>query len=323
MSGFLTEIPVHPPKALIPAVGTLETSPPAWAWRMLGSAAARAVPARMEGLSIQIIDADHFSLLTVRMIDAAALSAVDLERRTAQAYAAIAGLLETRRARHPLRFWNHIPDIHCVMEDGRSRYMVFNAGRFNAYAAWFGGPERFACRLPTASAVGHGGDDLVIHLLAGMNPGVAVDNPRQIPPYRYSKRFGPRPPCFARATILPESSRNSRLILIGGTASVLGEESVHPGDVRNQTHETLKNVAALIRLAVGTDDESLLQLEEKHPAWLRHCRSLRIYYKHRKLAPEIVAMVKHWLPCNEEIELMEADICRPELLVEMEGVAEI
>ena len=68
-------------------------------------------------------------------------------------------------------------------------------------------------------------------------------NPRQIAPYRYSKRFGPLPPCFARATVLPAEAGTARKILVGGTASIRGEESIYLDDIRLQTSETFHNLA--------------------------------------------------------------------------------
>ena len=38
------------------------------------------------------------------------------------------------------------------------------------------------------------------HQTQNSAPGVAIENPRQTPSYHYSRRYGPRPPCFARAT---------------------------------------------------------------------------------------------------------------------------
>ncbi|MEI4872760.1 hypothetical protein Q8G47_28955, partial [Klebsiella pneumoniae] len=38
-------------------------------------------------------------------------------------------------------------------------------------------------------------------------------------------------------------------LFISGTASIVGHETVHLGDVRAQTHETLRNLAAVIAAA--------------------------------------------------------------------------
>ena len=128
------------------------------------------------------------------------------------------------------------------MVDGLDRYMVFNAGRHDAYS-----DQRGA--LGTASAVGIKGSDLSIHCLALEEPGTPVENPRQTPAWQYSARYGPLPPCFSRATIVDLAGR--RTLLIGGTASVVGEDSRHAGQFDAQVEETLLNLEALIRTADG------------------------------------------------------------------------
>ena len=179
-----------------------------------------------------------------------------------------------------MRFWNHIPHIRRTNDDGLDRYMVFNAGRFAACSKWFGGPAAFDRLLPTASAVGHDGADLVVHALAGNDPGIAVESPRQVPSYRYSRRFGPRPPCFARATVLNGS-----------------------GDGR-----------AFILVAVPADGNFEA---------LRRFRDLRVYFVRERDRATVVGMVAAALPHLRNVEYVRADLCRPDLLVEIEGTAGI
>src|SRR5258708_4104731 len=114
--------------------------------------------------------ADHFVLLTERVADAAQLPADEFERRTFQAYGALADRLAQSPLHHPVRFWNHVPFITDPADGGRDNYrdnyMVFNAGRFRAFADWLGGTARFERDVATASAIGHWGRDLVVHCLA-------------------------------------------------------------------------------------------------------------------------------------------------------------
>jgi chorismate lyase/3-hydroxybenzoate synthase len=185
--------------------------------------------------------------------------------------------------------------------DGLDRYMVFNAGRYAALSEWFGGDQAFDTRVASASGVGHQGCDLVIHCLASDRPGRAVDNPRQTAPYRYSRKYGPLPPCFARATRI--ESNGKPLVLVGGTASIIGEESVHLGDLPRQTEETLANLATL--------------------APLSGYRELRVYYPDPERLDELRGLLDGAFPRAERIEWVRADLCRSELLVEIEGIAGI
>jgi hypothetical protein len=253
----------------------------------------------------------EFYLLAVHKHRAASLDPQAFEACTRDAYNTIAARLRDGGGRvwHPVRFWNYIPDIHRPCGDGRDRYMCFNAGRFAACNDWLGGPDNFDRLLATGSGVGHAGDDLVIHALAACVPGTAVENPRQIPAYRYSRRFGPKPPCFARATVVREPGRNP-LLLVGGTASIRGEESVHVGDLRGQTLETFDNLASLVRSASGDDG-------------LNAFRELRVYHFREADRDAIAKLVDKAFPSLGRVEYFRADLCRPELCVEIEGVAEL
>src|SRR5205085_392989 len=136
--------------------------------------------------SVQVQETDAFSLISICLSGARRLSASAFEERTAEIYQTIERELGRTAAPHPIRLWNHLPDIHAPSGNGFDRYMSFNAGRFRAYSQWLGGAGAFDRTVPSASAVGHGGDELVVHALGARRPGLAVANPRQIAPYHYS-----------------------------------------------------------------------------------------------------------------------------------------
>jgi len=283
---------------------------------LLGREARRSrdlVPAE-EGVSLDVLHGPGCSLASVRIREARALGRLAFQGATARAYHLLAAAL---RGRHPVRLWNHIPGIHEPMGAGQDRYRVFNAGRFEALSEWFGGQETFDTRVASASGVGHGGNDLVIHCLASVQPGRAVHNPRQVAPYRYSRKYGPLPPCFARATVLQSASGPSRL-LVGGTASIVGEESVHLNDLAGQTRETLMNLAVLVHAAAGEPAERI-----DDPTVALSCyRDVRIYYPDPARLQELGDLLASAFLDADSIEWIHANLCRPELLVEIEGVAE-
>jgi chorismate lyase/3-hydroxybenzoate synthase len=152
-------------------------------------------------------------------------------------------------------------------------------------------------------------------LLATDAAGAAVNNPRQVAPYHYSQRFGPLPPCFARATRVASSG----LLLVGGTASVRGEDSVHIDDLVSQCRETYVNLAALVSAAVGKK----LTPSVKLPRLLSAFRDLRVYHSDRVHAREIEQSVRTSFPNLGRLEMLHADLCRAELLVEIEGIADL
>jgi chorismate lyase/3-hydroxybenzoate synthase len=211
------------------------------------------------------------------------------------------------------------------MGDGRDRYMVFNAGRFAAFCHWFGSAAVFNRTVPTASAVGVVDGALVIHGLATRHPGRPIENPRQVPAYSYSTRYGPLPPCFARATVVPmadgldadvaAAERGSARLLVGGTASIVGEDSRHQRDARQQTLETFANLAHLLAAASGTAGE----VDEA--ARLDAFTDARVYIVRESDAAIVRPLVLARLAGSARVEFAQADLCRRELLVEIEGLA--
>ena len=268
------------------AVGVLNPEqPPAWAARLVEQNAGR------------------LQLCTASIAAATALHTEALADAVATAYRSIARDL-TRQGRFPIRIWNFVPDIQAPMSCG-DRYMAFNRGRFAAYAEWFEQAGTFSTAMPTASGVGVGGHTLWIHVLSAETPGVAVENPRQIPAYRYSERYGLRPPCFARATQFED------LLLIGGTASIIGEDSQHIGDVASQSRETFLNLAALISAAS----------DRPRPDPLRRILDLRVHVAKSSDARVVASVVEEFAPDCCDVEFVEAQLCRSDLLVEIEGRA--
>lgn len=275
--------------------------PPRWVDELLGSSAPG--DARNGGVDVRMSGAAAHA--TTRIRDAVHLDADTLREKVASAYRGIIASLE-RIDRHPARFWNFIPDIGAPMVDGLDRYMVFNAGRHDAYGEHSGAQG-------TASAVGIKGSDLSIHCLALEEPGTPIENPRQTPAWQYSERYGPLPPCFSRATSVYLAGR--RTLLIGGTASVVGEDSRHAGEFDAQVEETLLNLEALIRTADGNSTDG--------SAALHRLVDLRVYVTSASHAERVRAVLVGRCPRARTIAVALAQVCRPELLVEVEGIAEL
>lgn len=286
------------PTTLTSTVLPLQPEPPFWVNDLLPASSAERIEGRWP---IDVVHRSTLARVSTRIPQARNLEPATLSASVREAYAAIGGLLSAVE-RHPVRFWNFVPEI-----GGRfgalDRYMVFNQGRFEALAL----SERLSGRTwspSTSSAVGIAGDDLVIECLASSTPGIPVENPRQISSWQYSSRFGPRPPCFARATIAAIGGK--RWLLIGGTASIVGEESLHQQDGEAQLLETFTNLEALIGTATGRPSLALMT-------------DARIYIAHLEHATAAEAAIRSRLTAAGRIEPVIATICRPELLVEVEG----
>jgi len=303
-----------------PVPQDMSVKPPRWVAGLLGQAE---IELHSHDDSL-LIDAADVSLAMARVEDALTLDGVGLQSRVVRAYQSIAARLVPIEARHPVRFWNFIPQLNQPMGDGRDRYMAFNAGRHAAFTEWFGDQWVTASMVPTASGVGHFGSDLFIWCLASRRHGRAVENPQQYPSCCYSPRYGPLPPCFARATMidLPHVAMSGRnILLVGGTASIRGENTVGPASLRRQTLITLQNLGLVVKAASLDSRTGDVMVNGDLRRWLACYRHLRVYFSRTQDQPTLAKLIESRLSPVQEIEWIHAPLCRPELLVEIEGVA--
>jgi enamine deaminase RidA (YjgF/YER057c/UK114 family) len=142
---------------------------------------------------------------------------------------------------------------------------------------------------------------------------VPLENPRQVSAHDYPDHYSPKSPKFARAMAL--SCGTYATIFISGTASITDSETRHVGQAAAQTEETLDNIQALISEenlcghglpGLGTALESL--------------GLVRVYIKRQEDYAKVRAVCEKRLGELPTIYAM-ADVCRPELLVEIEGIA--
>ena len=196
---------------------------PSWVVERVASAQPLMSPPPLdqpEHIHARIRTGDDAALVSVRLPGARALSAPVLRERVVRAYDVLRDV-SRQAALHPVRIWNFIPGITEPLDNALDRYMAFNLGRHDMVQRWFGSRFWTDGLLPTASGVGHRGDDLAIHALMLLDPPRAIENPRQRPAYHYSSRYGPLPPCFVRASAI--RTPQGEALLIGGTASIRGE----------------------------------------------------------------------------------------------------
>lgn len=223
----------------------------------------------------------------------------DLAQLTRGAYE---GLFAALAGQHPYRLHNYVPAI--LRHEGQTeRYRLFNAGRDRAFQAR-ALPVQAA---PAACALGAGdGAPLLVYGLAGSEPGLPLENPQQVSAYRYPSDYGPRSPIFARATL--GRGPAAGWLFLSGTSAIRGHRTLHAGDVSRQLGLAIDNVAIL--------------LEEAREAGARPLADrmrLRIYLKHAEDLGAAQAIVADRLPEVPPPHYLAAEICRPDLLVELEG----
>jgi len=207
---------------------------------------------------------------------------------------------------HLLRMWNYFPHIN-LESDGLERYQRFCAGRHQALAEDL---CDFPLTLPAGTAVGTMSGPLKIHFLAARQPGIHVENPRQVSAYEYPSVYGPRSPSFARASL--RHSVSGSHLLIAGTASVVGHASVHVGDPYKQTLEIIHNLNALL-----THTEQLHGITRGQ--WYGQAL-FKIYIRHPEHFATIRDILKEQLPSHTQVLYLQGEMCRSELLLEVEGI---
>ena len=115
--------------------------------------------------------------------------------------------------------------------------------------------------------------------------------------------------CTVSRRIAAAGLWRSERLLIGGTASVRGEDSRHIGDLDSQLIETETNLRALAAQVTGNADE-----------WDGHFAHLRVYHRREADGLAVRSFVDERLPASRAAEYFCVDICRGELLTEIEGV---
>jgi chorismate lyase / 3-hydroxybenzoate synthase len=223
-----------------------------------------------------------------------------LETLAARAYTAIFDFTERQDYPYLWRVWHYFPQINDP-EQGLERYRSFNVGRHEAFVASGRGVTEDS--VPAASALGSNSGPLVIYFLAGKQPGKPIENPRQVRAYHYPSQFGPRSPSFARAMLV--TLGRQQCFIISGTASVVGYETLHTGDVQAQTQETLRNIQALLQqMPAATGAGKML---------------LKVYLRNAEDLPQVREQVQgEFAKCRAVY--LQSNICRSDLLIEIEGI---
>ena len=223
---------------------------------------------------------------------------------SAHAYAALVAFWRDSDYPHLLRIWNYF-DAITLVEGDSERYRQFCVGRVQGLG------DVDTRTLPAATAIGSrdGRRVLQVYWLAAREPGLPLENPRQVSAYRYPREYGPQSPTFARA-LLPPSPRVP--LLLSGTASIVGHASQHADSLRAQLDETLTNLDSLLGAA-----------RERAPTLSPHLDGtsrLKVYVRDATDADAVAAQLEARLGTRVPWLMLHADVCRRELLVEIEGM---
>ena len=217
------------------------------------------------------------------------------------AYSLVREWIAASRTPHVLRMWNYLDAINSGSGDAE-RYRQFCRGRADGMA------RVFEHGFPAATAIGvrNGRRMLQVYWLAARVRGAVLENPRQMSAWRYPREHGPSAPTFARAMRAPTHSPQ---LYISGTAAIVGHVSHHHDDLPAQLDETLTNFASLLE-AAGVPAR----------AHFGSHSVLKGYVRNDADAGAVVARLRERLPASTPVLLLHGDICRRELLIEIDGI---
>ncbi len=217
-----------------------------------------------------------------------------------------------------VRQWNYIGKI-LEVKNGLQNYQVFNEVRSEYY-----GKYRTVAGYPAATGVGMKFGGVFLDFCAVKADGKvkieAINNPNQLNAYEYgqnvlkgsSGKGKPikHPPQFERAVLMANGS--NRNLFISGTASIIGQETIGKGDIREQTIVTIENIKKL------TDIERINQILGESDSSLGRYSLLRIYIKNQEDFETVKSICSEHFPMTPA-SYIESDICRDDLLTEIEG----
>ena len=222
-------------------------------------------------------------------------------------YEQLLAFIQANGYEHVVKAWNYLSDINEGLGD-RERYKQFCLGRGEVLDdIW---RQDY---LPAGTGVGGGaGTGLRVTMLASRVMPQIIENPRQISAFHYPRQYGPKSPSFSRAVLIGD--KGEKLLFISGTAAIVGHDSLHAASVEAQVEETLRNWTSLFD-AVETlgDQRPTLSDEGWYRVYLRRPGDMDVVRDRLEAAG---------LPLHRTL-FLRADICRSELLFEMDGVIAI
>jgi enamine deaminase RidA (YjgF/YER057c/UK114 family) len=222
-----------------------------------------------------------------------------------------------------IRQWNYIENITNYTDqiDGKSQhYQIFNDIRSQYYQN-----SNFVTGYPAATGIGTNSGGVVIDFIALKgNENILISpikSPVQTDAHKYShevlapnimhSNLRETTPKFERAKLI--SSGKNTTVFVSGTAAIKGENTIPDSDVTVQTKVTFENIEKL------TSDQNLSIHGLILPYKEKSLSLIRVYVKYET---DIVAVQKICESSYKNIPciIVQSDICRDNLLVEVEAV---
>lgn len=267
------------------------------------------------GVCYGIIESSEESLLFIEGIAASDFSQ-SVKLQSQEVFSRLDGILSAYgfAVDDIVRQWNYIGSIVGCRE-GKQNYQEFNDARTIYYSrgSWQRG-------YPAATGIGAEGEGIVVGCIAFKSASGAIypiDNPLQVAAHVYSEKVlidnaagaMKSTPKFERAKVIVTG--RGACCFVSGTAAIRGEQSVDASSVEQQTIRTIENIAHLV------SKQNLVKYG-CYPYELKYTQ-LQVFVKHAADYEVIKNVVEQAFP-NLKVVYSVADVCRSELLVEIEGI---
>lgn len=217
-----------------------------------------------------------------------------------------------------VRQWNYVGrilNISGLNGQRKQHYQIFNEARNTQYSQ-----NRSLPGFPAATGIGMNSGRVAIECMTISSDAVqviAVSNPNQKESYHYGQEvlvgepmIQKQPPQFERAILL--KAGNTCRLIISGTASIIGQQTIGIGDVELQTKITIDNIEILT--SVSNLKAHCPDLDS-FPEVYSH---LRVYVKNRSDIQKVKQICSDHFG-NIPATYVQAEICRGDLLVEIEA----
>ena len=228
---------------------------------------------------------------------------------------------ENMSFRNVIRQWNYIENITATTQHPSGEYQYYQI--FNDTRALFYENSRLRLDFPAATGIGCDTGGFALELIALNSPehfkSISIKSPVQKNAYEYSDGVligdaihpvARQAPLFERAKMV--MYKNSAIVYVSGTAAISGEKSVETHDPEHQTEMTIRNIFELVT-------EANLRLNNVHRKVKKMSPSYVRAYVKDKAHIELVDKIckKHF--AGTPLLLVQSDVCRDELLVEIEA----
>ncbi|MGB9702059.1 MAG: hypothetical protein ACPL1A_04935 [Candidatus Kapaibacteriota bacterium] len=214
-----------------------------------------------------------------------------------------------------IRMWNYIGNIlglTNINNNFTQNYQLLNNIRYENFK------KNLVQQFPASTGIGIDAPGLIVRTISMKENAsvtiIPIDNKYQTNAFDYSDEIligdgQKHPPLFERALLIKKL--NSEELYISGTASIIGQNSKGINDIRIQTKTILTNIETLIEQAKKI---SIREIEFKIKEFIVYIKKSTDFQIVKKIVEETLK--------DLPIIYTQADVCRNELLVEMECICE-